>query len=182
MFLNTTGPKKTWVLGAVTEEGPSNAKETPGPRQVTDGLTFDREFLTHLPKMPSHCCRKDTQKMYVEPVFQSFADIYREYLKICGVERKIKCPGLFYISEIKANDISIFVPRKDQCDLCCEYAQSKADESLHNHHRELYPAKTSVTSAVNMHKAMQTRAFIIATERGKRQHRERKRKTKNLIL
>ncbi|KAK3758296.1 hypothetical protein RRG08_004118 [Elysia crispata] len=63
MFLNTTGPKKTWVLGAVTEEGPSNAKETPGPRQVTDGLTFDREFLTHLPKMPSHCCRKDTQKI-----------------------------------------------------------------------------------------------------------------------
>ena len=39
------------------------------------GLEFVGQFLERLPKMPSHYCRKDTKKLYLETGFQSYAVI-----------------------------------------------------------------------------------------------------------
>ena len=65
MFLSTTGVKKWWVLNTVT--GEEKRKEVPEQKQTSDGLTFIKDYLERLPKMPSHYCRKDTQKLYLEP-------------------------------------------------------------------------------------------------------------------
>ncbi|GFO39947.1 hypothetical protein PoB_006645200 [Plakobranchus ocellatus] len=111
-------------------------KERQGRTQISQGLNFVKEFLDRLPKMPSHYCRKDTHKLYLEPMFQSYADIYREYSSVCEAESKTKMSRTVFVGELKASNISIFVPRKDQCDLCCEFSQGNADETEYNQHRE----------------------------------------------
>ena len=74
--------------------------------------------------------------MYLEPLFQSFADIYREYLKVCDSEGKPKMSRTVFVAEVKAGNISLFMPRKDQCDLCCEYSQGNVAEDVYHQHRE----------------------------------------------
>ncbi|GFR87176.1 hypothetical protein ElyMa_006069700 [Elysia marginata] len=83
IFLKTTGLTKWWVLNTFKEkeEGPKNTEQ----RTDSDAKKFVKEFLDRLPKMPSPYCRKDTQKLYLEPLFQSRADVYREYTRLCDV-------------------------------------------------------------------------------------------------
>ncbi|KAK3781241.1 hypothetical protein RRG08_063656 [Elysia crispata] len=135
MILNTTGLKKWWVLNAVTAETQRPEKTQKGA-QPSDGLAFVKEFLDRLPKMLSHNCRKDSNKMCLEPLFQSFADIYREYLKVCDSEGKPKMSRTVFVAGVKVGNISLFMPRKDQCDLCCEYSQCNVAEDVYHQHRE----------------------------------------------
>ncbi|GFO49133.1 hypothetical protein PoB_007563800 [Plakobranchus ocellatus] len=109
MFLNAAGLKKWWVLNTVIEDVPSNPKETQSGHQVSDDMNFVKEFLERLPKMLSHYCQKDTHKLYLEPVFQSYSDIYREYLKIYDEEGKQKMSRTVFVAEVKECIISVFV-------------------------------------------------------------------------
>ena len=42
-----------------------------------------KQFLESLPKLPSHYCRADTNKQYLEPVYETYILLYREYERIC---------------------------------------------------------------------------------------------------
>ena len=73
MFLCTTGLKSWWVQHAITGEGTASSDTTLNttPKRVkpSTGLEFVGQFLERLPKMPSHYCRKDTKKLYLETGF-----------------------------------------------------------------------------------------------------------------
>ncbi|KAK3757497.1 hypothetical protein RRG08_050380 [Elysia crispata] len=125
---------KAYVSQKVTAETQPPEK-TQKEAQQSDGFAFVKEFLDRLPKMPSHYCRKDSNKMYLKSLFQSFADIYREYLKVCDSEGKPKMSRTVFVAEVKAGNVSLFMPRKDECDLCCEYSQSNVAEDVYNQHR-----------------------------------------------
>lgn len=43
---------------------------------------FAENFLNSLPIMESHYCRSTTSKLYLEPVWQSHSELYREYCEI----------------------------------------------------------------------------------------------------
>ena len=68
------------------------------------------------------------------------ADLYREYTKVCVLEEKPKMSRTVFVAEVKANNISIFVPRKD---LCTEYTQGNADEACYHQRREQKEAAQS---------------------------------------
>ncbi|KAK3757502.1 hypothetical protein RRG08_050385 [Elysia crispata] len=74
--------------------------------------------------------------MYLESLFQSFADIYREYLKVCDSEGKPKMSRTVFVAEVKAGNISLFIPRQEKSDLCCEYSQDIVAEDVYHQHRE----------------------------------------------
>ncbi|KAK3705423.1 hypothetical protein RRG08_034001 [Elysia crispata] len=121
MFLATTGLTQWFVLSSFDEENESlsemrNDQSVDHP-PVNLKLKALREFLDSLPKMPSHYCRKDTKKLYVEPLFKSYADLYEEYTKqnIQSMSRSS------FMKEIASMGISIFHPRKDRCDICCSF-------------------------------------------------------------
>ena len=40
-----------------------------------------RQFLLDLPKMPSRYCRQSSSKLYLEPIFQSFQEVFKLYQK-----------------------------------------------------------------------------------------------------
>lgn len=71
-----------------------------------------------LPKLPSHYTRKDTTKLYLEPIFESKSALFREFERYCiENEKPIASLALFFdtFDELK---LSIHIPRKDQCDTC----------------------------------------------------------------
>ncbi|KAI2652625.1 Bifunctional protein FolD [Labeo rohita] len=74
-----------WSALNWAKEGPTQA-DTEGQthsnaRRSVAGHEFIHSFLQDLPKVPSHYCRSTTSKQYLEPVFQSMADLYAVYCR-----------------------------------------------------------------------------------------------------
>ena len=122
MFLNTLGigewTARNWVVEppiATEDDEPCDAEkqqEVPKKQHMKNG-EYAREFLDSLPKMPAHYCRKETSKLYLEPVWQSFSELHRVYRHWC-TQRDPPVGSVGYkvfTEEIKAKDIGIFLPR-----------------------------------------------------------------------
>lgn len=45
-------------------------------------------FIDSLPKLPSHYCRKDSSKLYLEPIKNNMVEVYREYVAHCKASEK----------------------------------------------------------------------------------------------
>jgi hypothetical protein len=85
MFLNTFGLKEGMVhewfkkteYGLNTTSGTTTKTKNTGERRSNNRNKIKKDFLNKwfdsLPKMPSHYCRKDTNKLYLETLFQSKA-------------------------------------------------------------------------------------------------------------
>lgn len=93
-----------------------------------------REWLEMLPKLPSHYARKDTNKLYLAPIWESKSSLYREYQKH-SLENNKPCASLALFSDIfEEMNLSIFSPRKDQCDLCCSYKVGNVPKEVWDDH------------------------------------------------
>lgn len=94
------------------------------------------DFFNNLPKLESHYCRKDTNKLYLEPQWQSKAQLFREYQlysKSEGKEHLVASSFTFH-EVFEAHNLGLFSPKKDQCDLCCGYQQGNVSEPEHVAH------------------------------------------------
>ena len=66
--------------------------------------------------------------MYLEPIFQSDADVIRLYHEYCS-ENELKAASRnVFMDEFKSNNFSTFKPRKDQCDDCTQHAEGNLSE------------------------------------------------------
>ncbi|GFO42349.1 hypothetical protein PoB_006885400 [Plakobranchus ocellatus] len=143
MFMNTTSLKQWYILECLKQE--------PAERQVeaevvvekasSEKVSFLKDFLRKIPKMPSHYCRKDTSKLYLEPLFKTYADLFKEYQKHCQLTGK---PSFLsrtaFMTEVNSSKISIFQPRKDMCDVCFSYEKGNLHETEYYIHRRLKEA------------------------------------------
>lgn len=95
-----------------------------------------KEFLSSLPKLESHYCRKSTNKLYLEQNWQSKNRLYREYVKnltaIGQLESKVSIK--IFNKEFNAMNLALFSPKKDQCDLCCSYKVGNVNQEIYNRH------------------------------------------------
>ena len=92
------------------------------------------EWIEQIPKVPSHYCRSNTNRLYVDSCFQSEAHmhrVYSEYARSKGI--KPICRQIF-AKIIDDKKVSIHVPRKDQCDLCCSYAAGNLGQDAYEDH------------------------------------------------
>lgn len=120
------------------------------------------QFLDDLPKMPSHYCRARTDKKYLEPNFQSLAELYRYYQMCCndssGGNNSIGDgmnvpPEVFNESNEQTNEsknnslsygfftdvfkdlkLGLYQPKKDQCELCVGFANENITAEEYNNH------------------------------------------------
>ncbi|KAL4714224.1 hypothetical protein ACJJTC_009576 [Scirpophaga incertulas] len=92
------------------------------------------KWLDVIPKVPSHYCRSSSSRIYVDDSLQSLTKMHAVYSEWCqenqfpAVQRKKFCE----ILEIQK--ISIFKPRKDQCDTCVSYKEGNLDEATYQTH------------------------------------------------
>lgn len=121
MFLNTLGLRewciRNWVNSAefgTPKRRHSRIRDLGHQKRITD-------FLEALPKLPSHYCRKDSKKMYLEQDFKSYSDLYKAYTLYANEgNEKLSCRTTF-MNSVNELNIAIFKPRKDMCDTCVEY-------------------------------------------------------------
>nr|CAH7713531.1 unnamed protein product [Callosobruchus chinensis]CAH7717261.1 unnamed protein product [Callosobruchus chinensis] len=92
-------------------------------------------FLNDLPKMPSHYCRSSTARLYLEPVFQSKMDVYREYEKYCGTKSQKPFSEKIFFKTLEKENIKLYRPRKDQCDTCIAHTLGNIDDKTINLHQ-----------------------------------------------
>lgn len=97
-----------------------------------------REWLESLPKLSSHYCRKDSQKLYLEQVFRTKIDLYRVYETYCKDNDKKTYIVSFPIFDdmLTQMNISLYKPKKDKCDVCCSFETNNINEMDYKNHLE----------------------------------------------
>lgn len=104
--------------------------------QIDEQKLFLRNFFEKLPKMPSHYCRKNTKKCYLEENFQSKADFYNDY-KTNAKDKSQKPLSYFVFSEMFENlNLTIFRPKKDQCDTCISFKLKHISDEEYKAHQD----------------------------------------------
>lgn len=93
-----------------------------------------REFFAVLPKMPSHYCRSSTGREYLEPIWQSKVQLFREFQDWCIKSDKPTVKRTTFEHEMTGLNVALFLPRKDQCDTCIGYEEGNVLEVEYNFH------------------------------------------------
>ncbi|KAF6216269.1 hypothetical protein GE061_000609 [Apolygus lucorum] len=105
-----------------------------------------RSFLSALPHMESHYCRKDKKKQYLEPVFQTKTEVFELYQKYASERNTPSATLKTFYEEFDRHNMSIYTPRKDQCDTCVGFKAGTVSQDYYNHHQE---AKTLARSEMD---------------------------------
>lgn len=98
------------------------------------------EFFDSLPKLPAHYCRRDTSKLYIEPIFGNrMSDVYAEYVKQCANEVvPIKPLSTYTFYRLAENqNLAFQIPKKDRCDTCVAHDAGLINEIDYNEHVRL---------------------------------------------
>ena len=139
MFLSTLAIGEKSVYGWMEQSSQNSG--TPGKVRILSRGIKTKEiresaekFLDVIPKMPSHYCRTSTSKVYVEPTFTSFSELYKVYSDHCSTHYT-RCASRKVFSDVfREKNMSLFKPKKDQCDLCCSFETGNATEAEYNEH------------------------------------------------
>jgi len=110
------GAVKKAIMNKVSVSRPDGrAGRKPVNKTPEEKVEQVKAFLNKLPKMPSHYCRKDTQLEYLEAGW-TVQKLYNAYKSEC---KEINPVSLYVFRDIFSTlNISVFHPRKDQCDVC----------------------------------------------------------------
>uniref|UniRef100_UPI00358DE0F3 X-ray repair cross-complementing protein 6-like isoform X2 n=1 Tax=Myxine glutinosa TaxID=7769 RepID=UPI00358DE0F3 len=140
-FANTLGePTRTINDWLSTKAGPkkSKANKTGKFKKVTTTeIQFLIAWLDSLSTGPSHYCRKlDNYRNinFLEPGTTKAA-LRRRYAR-AAAEVGVRAMGITKFSEtFKGQNFSLFIPRKDQCDVCVGWKAGDIPDAQHESHR-----------------------------------------------
>uniref|UniRef100_A0A1B6K9A6 Uncharacterized protein n=1 Tax=Graphocephala atropunctata TaxID=36148 RepID=A0A1B6K9A6_9HEMI len=134
-FLNTLGIKKWSVRYWLNGEGkvtpnlnvsdknivPSSSitqASKKGQSRKREDIDFLRNFFKSLPRLPSHYCRSNSTKLYIEPTFESMTELYGLYGNECKDHGKNVLSRFTFDRIFDQENLSLFQPKKDVCDTC----------------------------------------------------------------
>lgn len=92
------------------------------------------QFFNHLPKLPSHYCRRDTLKLYLEYSFHSMIQLYEVYFKFCQEKGLTPLGRNVFPQEFKNKKLALYAPKKDQCNVCFAFKYGNVSEEEHQAH------------------------------------------------
>ncbi|XP_022829230.1 uncharacterized protein LOC111358350 [Spodoptera litura] len=100
-----------------------NTMRSRTPRSGTQQkLLTARNFLDNIPKLPSHYARKETSKLYLEPVYRSLSDLYKQYKEHCTEKEEPVLSRFTFEKLFHEKNLSLYTLKKDMCDTCCGHA------------------------------------------------------------
>ncbi|CAG9764937.1 unnamed protein product [Ceutorhynchus assimilis] len=142
MFIKTLGlgykTIQDWVSKGTFGMGSESSRNTNYNRdKYANQYKNLNTFFEQLPKLPAHYCRKDTSKLYLEQSFQTFTDLYKAYTDYCTeVDTGQPLNRKIFRKAFKEKNLSIFSPKKDQCNTCFSYKYNNIEESKWKTHIE----------------------------------------------
>lgn len=87
-----------------------------------------------MPKMPSHYCRKESTKLYLEANIQTKRELYRINVKEATKSGQKVASRKLFEDVLKDKNIALFEPTKDACDLYCWYKADNITEEIYQQH------------------------------------------------
>ena len=103
-------------------------------RVRTEERDFLKSFLLELPKVPSHYCRSSSSKMYLEPLFKSINHLHSQYKQACAANGIQALSRQVFSNTFKELNLSLFHPKKDQCDTCCAFKAGNIEAAVWEEH------------------------------------------------
>jgi hypothetical protein len=105
----------------------------PANKTPTADVEAVKLFLSRLPTMPSHYCRKDTNLLYLEAGWtnRKLYDVYKSECQLGKIVSQKIFSRIF-----KQMNLSVFTPRKDQCDLCLGHKNGLIENNVYQEHIE----------------------------------------------
>lgn len=168
MFLGTLGLKEKMVHSWIknSPEAVENVSKI-ADRQYSQKNDLRRShlksFFDALPKQPSHYCRKDSSKVYLEQSFKTKSQLYDLYKEKCQLDEMD--PYTLYPFSCMFDDLnlSIFQPRKDECDVCYSFKIKQINEEVYNNHvQRKNVARAEKTK--NKEEAMQNKVYTFTMD------------------
>lgn len=138
MFLNTFDLKQSRVLewknkSMAQAENPMPPPAPPKPKSERQQIAED--FVNALPKQPSHYCRSRSNRVYLTSEIKTKRELARSFNSWCAEKNLHPVPSeKFLRNELKRQNVSLFVPKKDQCDTCVAYKEGNVAEDDYNAH------------------------------------------------
>lgn len=142
MFLNTLalGYKtvQEWVnnseSGMHQDEGRKMTKKRELNSRNTSSIKYVDIFLNSLPKLPSHYNRKNSKKLFLEPVFKTKIELFKVYKEFCSENNVPFVTRKYFTRRFKELNLSIYTLKKDKCNVCTSYEKGNLAESDYMQH------------------------------------------------
>lgn len=137
-FINTLSIGRRCVLDwvkkpLVAHENTSKVVE----RNISEEKKLLHLFFDSLPMMESHYCRAVTSKKYLLPEWRSKQMIYDRYCHDWCATRNVRPLSITAFNSIfSTRNLGLFLPKKDQCDLCTRYSLGSIPLEDYNKHQQ----------------------------------------------
>lgn len=104
-------------------------------QEKTSGV---EKFLKSLPTVESHYCRSSSTRRYLEPIWRSKSNVYQFYKNNYCNEKKISpVSDAKFLSIMQKMNMSVFRPKKDECDVCVGHQTKNFTDEVYNLHQIL---------------------------------------------
>ncbi|CAH1960049.1 unnamed protein product [Acanthoscelides obtectus] len=104
------------------------------PPQDSECTKNVNQFLDSLPKVESHYCRASTRKLYLEPTWNSYRHLHREFINYCERQNLRSCSWRLFYKTFKTRNLEIYTPRKDQCNTCVKFKKGNLSQADYDSH------------------------------------------------
>lgn len=108
------------------------------------------KFFDNLPKLPSHYCRSNTNKLYLESFFESKVSVFKAYVASLQGDETAVSKTEFY-SEFQKRNLALYSPKKDLCDLCEGFKYGNITQDVYDVHQK---KKMDARDAKNLEKQL----------------------------
>ena len=143
MFLNVLGITK-WKVNSALENSPLGiSKEVTKPRNPNPSRGFKwtqadqdllADFFKLIPKAPSHYCRQETSKIFLDCIIPTMEKLHAVYKARCIAMGSIPF-SIFKVTEyFKDHNYSLFQRKKDKCNTCVGYETGNVPPPVYYEH------------------------------------------------
>ena len=141
MFLSTLGIDEytfyAWLKDAsIGIPKPSPKTKRQEARMKSDKAKVDsvNRSLDQIPKMESYYCRSSSSKLYIQQMYLTHTALFKEYKVYCIQHGYQAGEWDLFIKIFKQKNLSLFSPRKDQCDVCFAHTEGNISDEVYLDH------------------------------------------------
>lgn len=143
MFLNTLGLNERTVIDWKNETSDEQKNENEETDNEINLIEVDaksrreilKEFFNTLPKVESHYCRARSSKLYLEPNWNSKSALFTFYKNWCKDQNYVPVSIALFFHVFEDMNLSLFKPKKDECDTCVGYRNKNISEENYALHQ-----------------------------------------------
>ena len=121
------------------------------------------QFIDDIPKMESHYCRKSSSKLYLQTDINSMNQFRQLYVAKCEKDGYQPLSRNSFKKACNGKNVTIFIPRKDQCDLCSAHKTGNVKTPVYLIHREL-KTRTRLEKAHDKQRGLNNEVHVICCD------------------